>query len=294
MNARKPHKPPFGGGASGSLLDVIPFRAIGLRATPALLILFSVTLLVFHRAGALPAERLRTAVADLAAPVLQAASQPFVTFSESFEGVRTLRALKAENIRLTEENLRLQQWYEAALKFQAENQSLHDLLNVKADPSMAFVTTRVVADTGGAFVKSVLLPAGASDGVRKGNAVMSGRGLAGRVTEVGARSSRVLLVTDLNSRIPVVIQNTRTRAILAGTNGEMLRLERLPIDSGLAVGARVVTSGDGGLLPPDIPVGVITSVGPEGVFVTPLSDMDGLTWVQVVGGGALGLGAAQP
>lgn len=279
MAVHKPHKSlPH----QKTFLESIPVRTIGLRATPVVLALLGLTLMVFHRMGALPVERMHTAATDLAAPVLQAVSQPFVAFADSFHGIRTLRDLKAENIRLHEENARLQQWYEAALKFQAENKSLHDLLNVKADPHIAFVTTRVVADPGGSFVKSVLLPSGIRDGVKKGSAVMSGQGLIGRVTETGAHSSRVLLVTDLNSRIPVLIQNTRTKAILAGKNGDLLRLERLPPDSGLTAGSRIVTSGDGGLLPPDIPIGTIVSVGPGGAFVKPLADIDGVTWVQVV------------
>jgi len=260
----------------------VPLRMIGMRATPVALVLLGITMLVFHRADALPTERLRTAVTDVAAPVMQMVSQPFVNFADSFHAIRTLRDLKAENIRLHAENERLQQWYEAALRFQAENKSLHDLLNVRADPQITFITTRVVADPGGAFVKSVLLPAGYKDNVKKGSAVLAGQGLIGRVTETGVHSARVLLVTDLNSRIPVLIQNTRTKAILAGKNGELLKLERLPIDSGLTVGSRIVTSGDGGLLPPDIPIGTIVSVGPDGAFVKPLADTDGVTWVQVV------------
>jgi rod shape-determining protein MreC len=250
--------------------------------TPAVLILIAISLMVVHRTDAVPVEKLRIAVADMAAPVMAAISQPFETLADSFSGIKTMRQLKAENIRLKAENERLQQWYDAALKYQAQNKSLQDLLNLKADPALTFVTTRVVSDPGGSFVKSVLLPVGGGDNVAKGNAVMSGRGLIGRITEVGARSSRVLLVTDLNSRIPVIVQNTRTHAILAGKNADTLRLERLPIDSSLTVGQRIVTSGDGGQLPPDIPIGTIIEVGPGGIVVQPLADMNALTYVQVI------------
>jgi rod shape-determining protein MreC len=276
------HKSHKGLPGQGSYVASASMRMIGMRVGPVALVLLSLALLVLHRMDALPVERVRTAITDVAAPALQQVSQPFIEFADSFHGIRTLRDLKAENIRLKDENLRLQQWYEAALRFQAENKSLHDLLNVKADPQITFVTTRVVADPGGSFVKSVLLPAGAKDSVRKGSAVMSGQGLIGRVTEAGEHSARVLLVTDLNSRIPVLIQNTRTKAILAGKNGELLKLERLPIDSGLSVGSRIVTSGDGGLLPPDIPIGTIVSVSKDGAFVKPLADLEDVTWVQVV------------
>lgn len=265
-----------------SILQSISLRSLTVRATPAVLILLCVTLMAAHRLDLFPVERIRIAMTDTMAPLMSAISEPFVTMSESFDGVKTLRALKAENIRLKAENDRLTLWYESALKYQAENKSLKDLLNVKADPALAFVTTRVVSDPGGAFVKSVLLPVGLQDRIAKGNAVMSGRGLIGRITEAGQRSSRVLLVTDLNSRIPVVVQNTRTKAILAGKNTDLLKLERLPIDSGLAVGQRIVTSGDGGQLPPDIPIGTIVEAGPDGVFVQPLADIGKVTHVQVI------------
>lgn len=267
---------------SQAALSAAPVRSLTSRATPLVLILLALCLMVVHKAGVLPVEPLRTTVTDIFSPVLSAVSKPFTSAADNIGGVQTIRALKAENIRLKEENARLMQWYEQALRMQAENQSYRDLLNVKSDPDLTFVTTRVVSDPGGAFVKSVLLPSGREDGIRKGNAVLSGKGLIGRVMEVGRASSRVLLVTDLNSRIPVLVQNTRTKAILAGQNTDMLRLERLPIDSGLAPGQRIVTSGDGGQLPPDIPIGTIVSVSKDGVIVKPLADVSTLTHVQVV------------
>ncbi len=273
MVSRRPQK---------TMLESLPIRLITTRITPAILVLLCVTLMIAHKLDTAPIEKLRTAVMDVAAPVLYAVSKPVTDLVESFDGVATMRALKAENIRLKEENLKLKEWYETALRFQAENQSLRDLLNVRADPEISFVTARVISDPGGAFIKSVLLPVGTNDAVRKGNAVMSGHGLMGRVMETGARSSRVLLVTDLNSRIPVTIQDTRTKAILAGKNDELMRLEHLPIDSGLTVGQRIVTSGDGGQLPPGIPVGEITEISGDGVWVRPLGDIDGATYVQVI------------
>lgn len=253
-----------------------------LRATPVVLILLAAAMIALHRSDALPVERLRMAAMDAMAPSLTAVSAPVSALIDSIDGVGTLRNLRAENIRLQEENLKLTQWYETALKLRAENQSFRELLNVKADPAIKFVTARIISDAGGSFVKSVLLPVGTLDGARKGSAVMSGHGLVGRVTEAGERSARVLLITDLNSRIPVIIQNTRTKAILAGKNQDLLKLERLPPDSGMTLGTRVVTSGDGGQLPADLPIGTIVSIGADGVWVKPLSDIDRLTHMQVV------------
>lgn len=262
--------------------QAVTLRSLAIRLTPAVLILFSLTLMVFYKLDSLPIERARVSVTDFMAPVLDAVSRPFAAVTNSFDGIRTMRELKAENIRLREDNAKLEKWYEAALKLQAENQSFRELLNVKADPALVFVTARIISDPGGAFVKSVLLPVGTANNVHKGNAVMSGHGLVGRVVEAGRQSARVLLVTDLNSRIPVMVQNTRTRAILAGRNTDLLRLERLPIDSGLTVGQRIVTSGDGGQLPPDIPIGTIVDIGPQGVLVRPLTAIEKVTYVQVI------------
>lgn len=267
------------------------------RAMPAILALLAVTLMILHRTNALPVEKLRVAMMDALTPAMTMVSAPFISFVDSIDGVTTIRGLKAENIQLREENARLQQWYENALKLQVENQSFRELLNVKADPTLTFVTARVISDAGGAFVKSVLLPVGVADKVQKGNAVMSGRGLIGRVTEAGQQSSRVLLITDLNSRIPVILQNTRTKAILAGKNGDLLRLERLPSDTGVTVGTRVMTSGDGGQLPAELPIGTIVKADADGVWVQPLSDMSRLTYVQVVNADieqALSLGDVTP
>lgn len=265
-----------------AVIQPVPLKTVTVRATPIALVLVSLALMVVHKADTLPVERFRAAAMDMAAPVLSAVSAPLNALTDNIDGFANLRDLKAQNIRLEEENARLQKWYEAALKLQAENQSFRELLNVKADPAITFVTARVISDAGGSFVKSVLLPVGARDKVQKGNAVMSGHGLVGRVMEVGQTSCRVLLVTDLNSHIPVILQNTRTKAILAGKNQDLMKLEHLPPDSGIAVGTRVVSSGDGGQLPPGLPVGTIVSVGADGVWVKPISDIDKLDYVQVV------------
>ncbi len=150
------------------------------------------------------------------------------------------------------------------------------------------MTGRVIG-YGGSFVRALLLNVGSERGVRKGQAAVSGDGLVGRVAEVGERSARVLLITDLNSRIPVVIQETRVRAILAGDNTNRPRLIYLSANSDLAEGQRVVTSGHGGAFPPGVPVGRVVSVGESGVRVAPFADADRLEFVQLMDFGLGGI-----
>jgi len=135
----------------------------------------------------------------------------------------------------------------------------------------------------------MILSAGSREGVRKGQAVITGAGLIGRVQEVGLRSSRLLLLADLNSRVPVVIESSRVRGVVAGTNGETLRLVHLPPDVVAAPGDRIVTSGHGGALPPGIPVGIVAAVGEAGIEVEPFVDPARLEVVQVLDYGLDGI-----
>src|SRR5580704_12656089 len=102
------------------------------------------------------------------------------------------------------------------------------LLHFKTEPGIAYISARVIADTGGPFVRGLIVTAGKVDGVREGMAAMTGDGLIGRVIEAGDWSSRVLLITDLNSRIPVTVAGSGERAILAGDNSAMPKLVYLP------------------------------------------------------------------
>src|SRR5437868_5819226 len=159
------------------------------------------------------------------------------------------------------ENQRLLQWQQVALKLTTENRQLQGLLKVVPDRAVSYVTARVIANSGGAYVRTVMINAGSQAGLARGQAVITGDGLVGRLTEVGSRAARVLLITDLNSRIPVKIEGSNTGAVLAGDNSERPRLLYVGSPGALKIGDRVVTSGEGGVFPPDLPVGMVSAVG---------------------------------
>ena len=108
-------------------------------------------------------------------------------------------------------------------------------------------------------MRTVLVNAGTDDRVARGQAAITGEGLVGRLTEVGNRAARVLLITDLNSRIPVTIESSHANAVLAGDNSERPRLLYLPSPDAVKIGDRIVTSGEGGVFPPGLPVGVVAA-----------------------------------
>lgn len=243
----------------------------------AALILFS-----FSALNPTAMQKARTRTTDLFAPLLSAINKPFYQATEYVRAVSGIAELQAENLRLSQENARLRDWYQKALSLQAENENLQKLLNIKLEPQFGYVTARVIADSGNAFAKSLLVLAGGRDGVEGGQAVLAGDGLIGRVIESGQKTARILLLTDINSRIPVLIQGANQRAIMAGNNEDLPGLLHLPPEVEIEMGARVITSGHGGLFPYGLPVGEIIRDGHGKLAVQPYAAMDQVNMVRII------------
>ena len=222
-----------------------------------MLIAASFAVMLLGRADPLLVERARMGLDDLLVPVFAAAAGPLARARQALADLDELYALRAENARLRDENAALRRWQAVALALDAENASLKAQLNWIPDAAPRFVAARVVADAGGAYARSVLIQAGPSGAIRKGEVALDDRGLVGRVTEVGARSARVLLITDMNSRIPVTMQGSGARAILVGTNGPRPRLLYWPEGQPPQEGERIVTSAEANAFPAGLPVGIV-------------------------------------
>jgi rod shape-determining protein MreC len=242
----------------------------------------AVALMLLDKADSVVIERARGAVSDAVAPILEAASAPVMTFNRIVEQAGELVSVAAENTALREQNERLQRWQTVAHRLEAENQALRSLLNFTPEPIRHYVTAQVVADQGGAFVRSVLVNAGAREGVSRGQAALTGEGLAGRVAEVGKRTARVLLITDMNSRIPILVGQMQDRAMLVGDNTAQPYLRYLDPRVEVKPGDRVMTSGHGGVFPPGLPVGQVTSVGEDGIRIQPFVDWGHMQYLRLV------------
>jgi rod shape-determining protein MreC len=266
----------------GSALRLTSAKAWLHRFTFALLFAATIALMILGRADTALVERARTAVMDALAPIMSAVARPVSSVRQALQSARDYLSLRQENAALQEEMRRLEDWQNVARQLQAENESLRTLLKFAPEPGASFVSARIVADNGGAFVRTVLVAAGRRDGVRKGAAAVTGEGLVGRVAEVGERSARILLLTDINSRIPVVIERTRDQAILGGDNSDNPRLLYLPHGATVAPGDRIVTSAAGGAFPPGLPVGIVQSVD-DGVAVVQLFvDWDRMEFLRLI------------
>jgi rod shape-determining protein MreC len=252
------------------------------RTTLPILVLLSAAIVVLGKADQLLFDSLRTAVTDAVAPVLEAFSRPLAAAGSAIDNVQMLVATYQENTRLESENARLLQWQQTALNLAADNQQLRGLLKAVPENSVSYVTARVIANSGGAYVRMILVNAGAEDHVARGQAAITGEGLVGRLTEVGNRAARVLLITDLNSRIPVMIESSHVNAVLAGDNSDRPRLLYSTSPDAVKVGDRVVTSGEGGVFPPGLPVGVVSAIDGGGPRIEPYVELSQVGYVLVV------------
>ena len=261
----------------------LPIKTFGDRFTVVALIALSIALLILSRAEVGWLHLAGTRLVDGVVPVLQVLRAPLDASDRLTQAIGDWISVYEENARLREQNRRLLEWQSLAHQLMNENQALREVVNLDAEATRpTVVAARIVADTGGPFVHTALVDAGSRHGVAKGMAAVNDRGLVGRVIDVGRRSARLLLLTDLNSRIPVMVEPSRDQAILAGDNSRTPALVFLPLGPRLSVGDRVVSSGRGGVLPPGLDVGVVRSIGDDGVRVATAVDWDRLEYVRLL------------
>ena len=222
----------------------------------------AIGLMVLSRIDNPTVVNVRAELVDVLAPVIDVMSRPTAAIENTVSQIEHFVDVYEENAVLRAENERLLHWQSVARQLDAENRQYSALLSTVVEPREAFVTVRIIGMSSGAFVKTAIVNAVRNDGIQVGQAVTSADGILGRVIEVCSRSARVLLLTDLNSRVPVMVQQSRAPAVLAGDNSDVVSLVFAADGAAIAVGDRLVTSGEGGLLPPGLPVGVVT--GREG------------------------------
>ena len=238
-------------------------------------------LLVLSRISHDAVVDVRDRFVDLTAPLLEAASTPAIMSRHALARVRSYLAVAEEMDRLKAENAQLRQWEWRAKLLERNVAHLRSLLNAVDEPALHHISGSVIADARGPFLRSALINLGRDHGVRVGYAVINGEGLVGRTVDAGASVSRVLLLNDLNSRIPVLVGRGGVRAVASGDNGAELRLDFIPDGAKLYSGDEVYTSGSDGVLPRGLRVGAVT--GSAGAYkVRPHAELSSLDVVSVL------------
>jgi len=199
-------------------------------------------------------------VMTIVAPLLRAIQNSSAFFTSLWAGYVNLRHVQQENRTLKEEVTRLRKEEMFLLETQRENERLHQILQLREDISLPTIAARVIGKDPSNWFRSILIDKGFREGIKKNAAVLSPKGLVGRVIEVMEGTSRVQLITDPNCAVGALVQASRVGGLVVGEVGPFCRLKFLPQGAEIQVGDSVLTSGLSGLSPKGIPIGTVSAV----------------------------------
>lgn len=234
----------------------------------------AVVLVLLGRAQSHLFDQARMRLTDLMAPALEGLHAPVESFNRWIGSIGEIFVVYKENLALKDENARLRQWRTVAVVMEARVKRYQALLHAVPDPAIDSRLARVIGRANRPFLQTMVLDAGLADGTKPGQAVVDDRGMIGRIYLAGQRTSWVILLTDLNSRVPVSVVSpggASVQAMLTGDNTALPVLDTLSGQVRLQPGDQVVSSGDGGLLPPGLPIGTVAAAG-NGYRVALLAD----------------------
>lgn len=258
------------------------FRTPVRRILIGMLCLFLLAVFLIWRIDSPRVERFRSAFIDRVLPNMDWALIPVTKLADMVAGFQSYAALYDQNQELRRELQRMKSWKEAAVQLEQQNAKLLAQNQVRLDPKLTSVSGVVLADSGSPFRQSVLLNVGSRDGIVDGWATMDGLGLVGRISGVGDRTARVILLTDASSRIPVAIQPSGQKAMLVGDNTAAPPLEFLETPEQVRPGDRVISSGDGGVFPAGLLVGVVEADSERRLRVRLAADYERLNFLRVL------------
>ncbi|NIZ10258.1 rod shape-determining protein MreC [Pseudooceanicola sp. HF7] len=257
---------------------VTPLR----RLFTVITVLVLVAIFLVWRIDSPRVERFRAHVIDRVLPSMDWAMAPVTGAVKLLRDFQSYQRIHDQNQELRRELQQMKAWKEAALQLEQENARLLDLNNVRLDPRLTYITGVVMADSGSPYRQSVLLNIGARDGIVDGWAAMDGIGLVGRISGVGQQVSRVILLTDTSSRVPVTIQPSGQNAIIMGNNTAAPPIDFIENAELIRPGDRVVSSGDGDVFPSGLLVGHVAQDAGGRLRVRLAADYERLEFLRVL------------
>jgi rod shape-determining protein MreC len=212
-------------------------------------------------------------IVNISLPVVKFIAFPFNSIINLLTDFEELVNAKKENKLLKEDLEKLRSFYISSLNIHQENKELRNILQFITTKTSNFKVAKIIARSHQVFNQKLLIDAGKNRGLKEGSVVVGSRGMIGRITDVGDNRSSLMLLTDANSRIPVITSKARARGILSGSNSELIEIIYLPKNHNIQIGDWVFTSGDGDTLAPGILVGVVNKVEKDSVFVVMAEDI---------------------
>ena len=244
------------------------------------LLVLSVILLFIETIETKPLNYVRSFIKDIIYRGALITSVPSRGFSNITDSFREHINLYSNYSQLKKENDKLRNNISKTDFLELENTQLRKLIEEQVTSSSNLVSARVMLDKQSPFLNSFIINIGSNKGIKNGMAVLDGKNFIGRIVDVNFFSSRVLLVSDLNSKIPVLIEPSAHHAILSGHGKNKPTLEYLPKKHTIQDGDKVYTSGKEGIFSPGIPIGE-AKVENNLITVLLFSDLNQITFVNI-------------
>lgn len=258
-------------------------KKIGHKFTAFFFIAASLVLLVLGRSQTELTEQTRAQIFNAFIPAIKVVDLPRGATSSLSDWIKNVAIVFSDNQFLRTENADLKMQLIEATELEVDNLRLKNLLNIKDGTVTTITASRIVADSNSPFFKSMLINSGTNDGVKKGHAVVNEEGVIGRTINVAPNASRILLLNDINSRIPVKFADSGVNVILSGDNSPLQQIRFMPEEEKARIGDQILTSGMGGIFPPDLPVGVVSEITSLGTIrVKPSVNLNRLNYVSVI------------
>lgn len=258
------------------------FNLIFRKVETIFFVLLSIILLVSSRVNKDFTNKINEFFINVSSPIVSIVSFPINTSFYLVVNFNQLILAKKENEKLKSELLKLQNYYITSLGIHQENKELRNALNFVKSKTENYKIARIIGISNKIFDNKILIDSGLDRGIKEGQIVTGDRAVIGRVAEVFNDKSRILLLTDSNSRIPIIASRTRNRGIISGNNSGLMEILYLPKNHQINLGDKIFTSSDGDVIPPGLLVGIVKRIDKNSVYVAPIENIGSLNIVSII------------
>lgn len=258
------------------------FRLFIRKVLIAVMFVSALILMILSKADSVVINKTSNTVSAFFSPVINAMQLPAEMIYAGYKKIRDISRVYHENKALKKENLELLMLKNQVRTLRMENKLLGRMLNYAPPPEAQYITAKIVAEEGDGFSHSLIAYVGDAENVHNGQVVLGAESVVGRVESVSGKYVRVLLFTDINSKIPVIVERNRERGILSGNNTNVPTLMFTALDADIRLGDMLVTSGVAGVFPSGLPVGIVSRIDKDVIEVATLTDIERLEYIKIV------------
>ena len=248
-----------------------------------LFIVFSFILIFIGKPDNIIISKTSGVVSDVISPFVKVISYPIYIVGTFVNDIKNFRSVDAQNQELRKEVSKLKEQLNYFKQIEVENQQLRKMNNFTTNGVNYLLASRVLGSSGSGFTHSLFVDAGAKDGVKKYQGVIVDGYLVGQINSVGRNYSRMILLSDASSKIPVQVERTKTRAFLIGDNTNYPQLAHFENQEPVQMGDVIVTSGMGENLPAGLPIGIVGSISEDnGIIVQPFVNESTIDYIKII------------